>query len=244
MSAEQTTTEPLRSSQADARCVFKDLCLDVSDPERAAAFWAPALGLTAHANGDSYRLGDGTDEHAVWLNRVPEAKTVKNRVHLDLHVAAVDELLDRGAQVIPDDQQPPSPARWTVLADPEGNELCAFVRHPDALPTYRLYELVVDSADPLAITTWWADLFGVPAGYDADEVMGWLEDAPGMPWEMVFGAVPEAKAVKNRVHWDVWGDTPDFLAAGATLLRARDDEIGWDVLADPEGNEFCVFGRD
>ena len=66
-----------------------------------------------------------------------------------------------------------------------------------------------------------------------------------MPWELVFGAVPEPKTVKNRIHWDVWGDTSELLAAGATLLRARDDhEIGWDVLADPEGNEFCVFARD
>jgi hypothetical protein len=45
------------------------------------------------------------------------------------------------------------------------------------------------------------------------------------------------------MHWDVWGETETFLAAGARLLRGRDDEIGWDVLADPEGNEFCVFTR-
>jgi len=60
---------------------------------------------------------------------------------------------------------------------------------------------------------------------------------------MVFQSVPETKTVKNRIHWDVWGETATFLAAGATLLRGRDDEIGWDVLADPEGNEFCVFTR-
>jgi hypothetical protein len=61
---------------------------------------------------------------------------------------------------------------------------------------------------------------------------------------MVFGAVPEPKTMKNRIHWDVWGDTETLLGAGATLLRARDTEIGWDVLADPEGNEFCVFRRE
>jgi hypothetical protein len=61
---------------------------------------------------------------------------------------------------------------------------------------------------------------------------------------MVFGRVPEPKAVKNRLHWDVRGNTDELVAAGARLLRARDDEIGWDVLADPEGNEFCVFARE
>jgi hypothetical protein len=59
---------------------------------------------------------------------------------------------------------------------------------------------------------------------------------------MDFAPVPEPKTVKNRIHWDVWADdVQPLLDAGATLLRARDDEIGWDVLADPEGNEFCVF---
>lgn len=43
------------------------------------------------------------------------------------------------------------------------------------------------------------------------------------------------------MHLDVIGDRDELLAMGAALVRARDAEIGWDVLADPEGNEFCVF---
>ena len=54
--------------------------------------------------------------------------------------------------------------------------------------------------------------------------------------------MPEPKTVKNRIHWDVSAAAVQpLLDAGATLLRARDDEISWHVLADPEGNEFCVF---
>jgi len=49
--------------------------------------------------------------------------------------------------------------------------------------------------------------------------------------------------VKNRLHRDIWGKTENLLAAGAHLIRKRDDEIDWDVLADPEGNEFCVFTK-
>lgn len=62
-----------------------------------------------------------------------------------------------------------------------------------------------------------------------------------MPWEMVFSPVPEPKLVKNRVHWDLWCQTADALDAGARLLRGKDDDLHWDLLADPEGNEFCVF---
>jgi hypothetical protein len=39
----------------------------------------------------------------------------------------------------------------------------------------------------------------------------------------------------------VFAHVPDLVAAGATVLRARDDAIGWTILADPDGNEFCAF---
>jgi hypothetical protein len=216
---------------------FRDLCLDVNDVATAAAFWGPALGLRPDPNRPEC-LTDGVPVHTLWLNAVPEPKTVKQRVHLDLHVAGVSDLVDLGATVLDDSQ------RWTVLADPEGGELCAFVRTPNTLTDYRLYEVVVDSADPAAIATWWADRFGVPVQHGTvsrDGAFSWLEGPPGPPFEMVFGRVPEPKTVKNRLHWDVRGDTDELVAAGARLLRARDDEIRWDVLADPEGNEFCVF---
>jgi hypothetical protein len=60
---------------------------------------------------------------------------------------------------------------------------------------------------------------------------------------MDFVPVPEPKTVKNRIHWDVHGTVEAIRAKGATLLRARDQETSWHVMADPEGNEFCVFER-
>ena len=99
----------------------------------------------------------------------------------------------------------------------------------------------MDSADPAAIATWWADRFGVAVehGTDSDgEAFSALTGAPGPPFALVFGRVPEPKTVKNRLHWDVRGDVDELLAAGARLLRTPDDDIDWDVLADPEGNEF------
>ena len=106
-----------------------------------------------------------------------------------------------------------------------------------------MYELVIDAADHLAVTTWWAGLLGGEVKHDDEDDFSWIEGIPEMPFELVFQEVPEPKTVKNRIHWDLWGSTSDALAAGATLVRARDNEIDWDVLADPEGNEFCVFER-
>ena len=216
---------------------FKDLCIDATNPEVQARFWAAALGLRAELTGGDFRLVGEAPEQTLWVNKVPEPRSMKQRVHIDVHVAAVSDLIKLGA-IIVDEAQP-----WTVLADPEGGELCAFVRDPDALPDYRIYEVVVDAADPVTIASWWADRYNADVCHDQDRGFSWIDEVSGMPWPMVFQLVPEPKTVKNRIHWDVWGETATFLAAGATLLRGRDDEIGWDVLADPEGNEFCVFTR-
>jgi hypothetical protein len=59
---------------------------------------------------------------------------------------------------------------------------------------------------------------------------------------MKFVRVSDERVVKNRWHWDVTtADVDALVAAGATLLRPRDDEISWTVLGDPQGNEFCAF---
>ncbi|HET9647468.1 MAG TPA: VOC family protein [Microlunatus sp.] len=215
---------------------FKDLCVDVVDAGRMAEFWSEVLGLPIEERHGNVLLRDGVEEHTIWLNVVGEARTVKQRVHLDVNTDAVSRLVDSGATVL-DTSLP-----WTVLTDPEGGELCAFVRAPEALTDYRLYEVVVDAAHPEAIAGWWARVFGLELQHEDEE--WWVGPGAGLPWELVFGAVPEPKTVKNRIHWDVWGDTDTLLASGATLQRRRDDEINWDVLADPEGNEFCVFARD
>ncbi|SDS18923.1 VOC family protein [Microlunatus soli] len=219
---------------------FKDLVIDAQDPRRIGDFWAAAIGLSAEFDGDGPDgVLRGTEpEHTIWINQVAEPRTVKQRVHLDVHASGTDPLTALGATV---DTEHPG---WTVMRDPEGGEFCAFERNASQLTDYRLYELVIDAADPAAISAWWAEQFGLAAQHDPADPWHWIDGgAAGLPWDLVFNPVPEPKRVKNRIHWDVWGDTADYLDAGATLLRRRDDEIGWDVLADPEGNEFCVFTR-
>ena len=224
-----------RTDVAAGRFRVKDLCLDAVRPNVAAAFWGRALGLRAEARGNGFVLLDDVTTHTLWVNAVPEPVTVKQRVHVDVHVADVADLVALGAGVLGEEEH------WTVLRDPEGGELCAFVRPPAELPPYRLYEVVVDAADPERIAGWWAERLGLPVQRDPAGTFCWLEDPSTLPWVLVFQAVPEPKQVKNRVHWDVWGRAEDARSAGARLLRPADSEIRWDVLADPEGNEFCVF---
>ena len=107
----------------------------------------------------------------------------------------------------------------------------------------RFKDLCLDARDHQAMADWWCAALGyVRRGPDrprTDPVP--IEDPAGRGPLIWVNPVPEAKTAKNRVHWDVDGDVDGLLAAGATLLRRRDDEVRWDVLADPEGNEFCCF---
>src|SRR6478609_3639420 len=214
---------------------FKDLSIDAVEPLRLGPFWAAALGLeVVRSDEDMVQLSGPTPQSDVWLARVPEPVTVKQRVHLDVHVSDVDDLLRLGAT--PLDVESFS---WKVLRDPEGGELCAFPR--EVVRDRRLYEIVVDAHDTRAQAAWWAEVLGGRLEPDGDGES--VEAIPGAPFEfLVFEPVPEHKQVKNRIHWDVLtADVGLLTAHGAQLLREPDDEVIWTVLADPEGNEFCAF---
>ena len=105
----------------------------------------------------------------------------------------------------------------------------------------RLDEVVIDCHDPAHLAEFWQRLLG---GYVVRQSHEWVALEPPTGITVSFQLVPEEKTVKNRVHLDlVAPDIQPILDAGATLLRARDDEIYWNVLADPEGNEFCLLRR-
>jgi Glyoxalase-like domain len=112
--------------------------------------------------------------------------------------------------------------------------------------TARFKDLCIDAADARALAEWWCAAIGYrlklgTRGAYEGEWIGAIEDPAGAGPVIWVNQVPEAKAVKNRMHLDVIGDLDDLVALGAAVLRRRDAEIRWDVLADPEGNEFCVF---
>lgn len=220
-----------------ALATYKDLCIDAVDAHRLGRFYATALGLRLELQETDAVLRGPTKAHAIWINQVPEAKTVKNRVHLDVHTRTVEELVAAGATVVND-----TDFRWIVLSDPEGQEFCAFVR--ESPPEYRFYELCIDTgADAAAIAQWWGEVFGAKSVLqDGPDAWWWVQEIAGAPFEgFAFSPVPEGKTTKNRVHWDVVGDTQALIDAGATMVLPKGDGRGWDVLADPDGNEFCAF---
>ncbi|MGK5741598.1 VOC family protein [Micromonospora sp. URMC 103] len=224
---------------------FKDLCLDAADAQRLGGFWATILDGELVDTGDGDARIDprsaGSDAESIWVNTVPEPRTVKTRVHLDLRLGESEPaaLLAAGARLV---REPDAEIGWWVLIDPDGNEFCAFAPRSGTRPGP--FELVVDSADPVAQATWWAGIVGGRVE-TADEGHASVVGAAGFPWDYwVFAPVPERKTVKNRLHWDVDLTDPEptaLVAAGATLLREPDADVSWWVLADPEGNEFCAF---
>ena len=116
---------------------FRDLCLDARDPQRVAAFWAAVLGREVGEAGRAHGLtpdavlrpGLLDPGPVIWVNGVPEDKVQKVRLHVDVDLrdgCTPADLVELGATVLAEpwslaDEQP-----WWVLADPEGNEFCAF----------------------------------------------------------------------------------------------------------------------
>ncbi len=213
---------------------WKDLCLDAVDVEAQSRFWAAVTGLEERDDPTHRHLVGPTPRHTIWVNAVDRPHVTKNRLHLDLDSGPVEELVALGARVL--SRPADTGFGWHVMADPEGNEFCAFER--DEPPAVRLHGIGVDCVDPGRVARWWADVLGAEAVHDEG---GWWTVAGVAADERMtldFNAVPEPRTVPHRVHWDVTGDVEALLAAGA---HRRWETEHWSVLGDPEGNEFCVF---
>ena len=109
----------------------------------------------------------------------------------------------------------------------------------------RLQATCIDSVDPAPLARWWSELLGWPITDEDDDEIYLLPPSGEWP-HLAFFRVPEAKTGKNRLHLDLTPDDQDAEVARAESLGARRVDIGqgsptWVVLADPEGNEFCIL---
>lgn len=104
------------------------ITIDCANPQGLAAFWTEALGVEVEQDyGEFVFLGVQAEGGVrLGLQRVPEPRTGKNRVHVDMQAedraAEVARLVSLGAAEVEQHELPG--LTWTVLADPEGNEFC------------------------------------------------------------------------------------------------------------------------
>ena len=229
------------------------------DDAAVGRFWAEALGWGVSSEGPGVTNVEPVgfvwpDPVAVCIDvvAVPEPKTVKNRVHLDLATTSaahqedlVARLRDLGATPADVGQ---GDVPWTVLADPEGNEFCVLEPREIYLDTGPIAAVAVDCADPRAMARFWGQAMDWTLHKVTDDYAV-LRSAKGVGPYLEFLRTPGAKTLGNRVHLDLLPYPGDDQAAEVARLRAlgaTDIDLGqgdvpWTVLADPEGNEFCVL---
>ena len=118
----------------------------------------------------------------------------------------------------------------------------------------RLQCITVDAHDPRALAEFWAEVLGWKIGEGGNEIEVWIERELGDPNntgfpDILFLKNSDVKNVKNRLHLDLRPDDQDAEVRRLEKLGAKRIEIGqsadpdtsWVVMADPEGNEFCVL---
>jgi len=226
------------------------IAMNARDDSALGQFWAEALGWNISSEGPGVTNLEPPgltypDPSAVYIDIivVPEPKTVKNRVHIDLATTSaahqaelVARLRDLGAMPADVGQ---GDVPWTVLADPEGNEFCVLEPRP----------VVVDCADPRAMARFWDEAMDWTLHEVTDDYAS-LRSAAGVGPYLEFLRTPDKKTVKNRVHLDLRPYPGDDQAAEVARLRAlgatdidvgQGDGVSWTCLADPEGNEFDVL---
>ena len=113
----------------------------------------------------------------------------------------------------------------------------------------RWYTVVIDASDVRRLAEFWKEVLDWQVVYESDDEMVIAKDENTYPG-IIFVTVPEGKTVKNRLHIDLNPDdqaaeVERLLALGATRAEVgqsqAEEPVKWVVLADPEGNEFCVL---
>ncbi|GGL18044.1 VOC family protein [Mangrovihabitans endophyticus] len=107
-------------------------------------------------------------------------------------------------------------------------------------------QIVVDAEDPKRLARWWAEALGYTIVHEAPDEVEIRRTADALPG-LVFTPVPDTKTGKNRLHIDLRPDDQEAEVERLIDMGARPVDVGqhdasWVVLADPEGNEFCVLG--
>ncbi|MEV7396405.1 VOC family protein [Aeromicrobium sp. NPDC092404] len=226
---------------------------DARDPRTLASFWAGLLGWDITAEEDRFELvpRDGTGYH-LGFDPGGEPRTGPNQIHFDLtsesreHEARTIALaLELGARHIDIGQTPEE--GHTVLADPEGNEFCVIPPGNNFLADTAFIG-AINCDGTQAVGYFWSQALGWPLVWDQDEETA--IQAPEGGSKMSWGGPPVApKTGKNRLHLDIapprgtdqQAEVERLVALGAKRVDIGQGDVDWVVMADPDGNEFCVL---
>lgn len=235
-------------------CRLAALCFDANDPAGLARFWGGVLGweMTGDPGGGAMLLP--ADDTGFSLRFLPtrRQKSGQNQMHFDLTSASLDDQrqtvarsLRLGARHIDVGQRPEE--GHVVLADPEGNEFCVIEPGNQFLADCGFIgALACDGSQRVGY--FWSAALGWPLVWDQDQETA-IRAPHGGP-KVTWGGPPlKAKTGKNRLHFDIapaaGGDQQaeaDRLASlGAARVDIGQGEVSWVVMADPDGNEFCVL---
>ncbi|MGW0484608.1 VOC family protein [Nonomuraea sp. NPDC003214] len=229
------------------------LSFDAHDPVRLARFWAGVLGWES---ADDPREGITllpADDTGFRLRFLPsqEDKLVQNRMHFDLTSSSLENqretvarALELGGRHIDIGQSPDDP--HVVLADPEGNEFCVIEPGNKFLADCGFIgALSCDGSQQVGY--FWSEALGWPLVWDQDEETA-IRSPHGGP-KIAWGGPPvAAKQGKARLHFDITPADGDqraevdrLLSLGAQRIDLGQGDVPWVVMADPDGNEFCVL---
>ena len=231
------------------------LCFDANEPARLASFWATALGWEIEEEPDGEVCLVPTDRTRFELSffPVPESKTGRNRLHLDLTTTSVADqeetvarLVELGARHIDIGQRPDE--GHVVLADPEDNEFCVIEPNNKFLAgTGRLGSITCDGTREVGY--FWSAALAWPLVWDQNEETA-IRAPDGTGPLITWGGAPlPPKIAKNRLHLDIappdhveqGAEVDRLVSLGATRIDIGQGAVNWVVMADPDGNEFCVL---
>ena len=226
------------------------LCIDAHDPLGLARFWSGVLGweMLEDAEDEIVLLPDDDAGFRIRFAWTDAPKTGPNQMHLDLTSTSPDEQESTVARALAlggrhlDIGQ--GEVDHVVLADPEGNELCVIEPGNGFLADCGFLG-AVSSDGTQQVGYFWSEALGWPLVWDQDEETA-IRSPRGGP-KITWGGPPvEPKRGKNRWHLDLAADDDldaevvRLVALGARTVDVGQGDVTWVVLADPDGNEFCL----
>jgi predicted enzyme related to lactoylglutathione lyase len=230
------------------------LVFDANDPARLAPFWAGVLGRQMVDDPDGGIAVLPSDDTGLRIEFFPtqEPKAGLNQMHLHLTSTSLDDqqatvarALGLGGRHLDLGQRPEE--GHVVLADPEGNEFDVIEPGNRYLADCGfLGEVACDGTQEVGY--FWSEALGWPLVWDQDQETAIQSPAGGT--KIAWGGPPvRPKTGKNRLHFDLAppadgdqeAEVERLVSLGAKRIDIGQGVVSWVVMADPDGNEFCVL---